>query len=123
MGAAKGLSVDMTPEQLEQIVTAAVERAMKGKEISCACGLSPEAQRELGHFMGVVRYLGGEGNEGYAKGAEVFRKNNDFVAQWRAACEKTGSIILRVIVIACLGGAGTLGFLGIREWIKKLVEK
>jgi len=119
--------MDFTPEELKDLIknatTQAVEETMKKHEIVCACGLSPEAQRELGHFMGVVRYLGGEGNEGYAKGAEVFRKNNDFVAQWRAACEKTGSIILRVIVIGCLGGAGTLGFLGIREWIKKLVEK
>jgi len=114
---------DLTAQQLEQIVIAAVEKALQKKEISCACGLSPEAQRELGHLMGVVKHLGGEGSDGYAKGAEVFRKNSEFVIQWRAACEKTGNIILRIIVIAIVGGAGTLGFLGIREWIKNLVGK
>jgi len=109
--------VDMTPEQLEQIVTAAVEKAMKGKEISCACGLSPEAQRELGHFMGVLKNMGGEGAEGYAKGAEVFRENNRFIMRWRHACERTGGIILMAIVLGACGVGASIAGMGFWEWI------
>lgn len=115
--------MNITPEQLEQIVkdavAAGVKAAIEKEAFVCACGLSAPAQKELGHFMGVIKHLGGDDDAGYAKGAEVFRKNSEFVVQWRSACEKTGSLILRTIVIGIIGSMLVVGSLGLKEWFKK----
>jgi len=114
--------MDLTAQQLEQIVTRAVEQAIGKKEITCACGLPPEAQRELGHFMGVVKHMGGEGADGYAKGAEVFRENNRFVARWRTACERTGNLVLGAVVIGLCGIGAAIASMGFWEWIGRGVN-
>ena len=91
--------MDLTPEELKELVktatSQAVKETMENQKIVCSCGLSLTEQRALPHVLGVFCHMGGGGPEDYDKGAEVFRKNNDFVAQWRAACEKTGGTILR----------------------------
>lgn len=111
--------MDLTAQQIEQIVATAVEKAFQCNGPACACGLSPEAQHELGHFMGVVKHLGGDTEDGYAKGAEVFRQNSLFIIQWRKACERTGSLILRTVVLGILGALGVLTALGVRSWIDR----
>ena len=114
---------NLTPEQIEEIIQKAVDRAvteaMTKASIVCACGLTPVEQRELGHFMGVLKHLGGDTEDGYAKGAEIFRQNSRFILQWREACETTGNLILRVFVIGLFGTLSAIGLLGLKEWFKK----
>jgi len=106
----------MEKSEFEAMLTRAVEKAFVKQ---CACGLSTEAQHELAHFMGVVKHIGGEGQEGYAKGVEIIRENNRFVMKWRAACEKTGSIILCVIVAGVIGIVAAIGSAGWWTWIRR----
>jgi len=105
--------------KFEDMITRAVEKALTKRNIECACGLSTEAQHELAHFMGVVKHIGGEGQEGYAKGVVIIRENNRFVMKWRAACEKTGSIVLCAILAGIIGIAATIGGAGWWAWIKR----
>jgi len=111
--------MDLSATEIENIISNAIERALAKKHLECACGLSNEAQHELAHFMGVVKHIGGEGQEGYAKGVEIIRENNRFVMKWRAACEKTGSIILCVIVAGVIGIVAAIGSAGWWAWIKR----
>jgi len=111
--------MDLSATEIENIISNAIDRALAKKHLECACGLSNEAQHELSHLMGVVKYIGGEGPDGYAKGVEMIRDNNKFIMKWRTACEKTGSLILCVIVIGTLGIAAAIGSAGWWAWIKR----
>lgn len=115
--------MELTAAEMEAIVSnaieKAIEKAMAKKHIECACGLSDEEQHRLAHFMGVIKHIGGEGQDGYAKGIETFRENSRFVMKWRTACEKTGSIVLCAILAGIIGIAATIGGAGWWAWIKR----
>lgn len=115
--------MELTAAEIEAIITKAVKAAISEKVIACTCGLPVDAQRELPHLMGVVKSIGGEGSDGYAKGIEILRENNRFVIRWRQACEKTGSIVLRVTLLGILALVGTICGLGWWSWIGKGIEK
>lgn len=103
--------MEITKEEIQEIIHVAVHQATK-----CACGLSPQAQREIPHLLGVVKDIG---DDSYSKGVEAIRQNNHFVIKWRRACEKTGNIVLGAIVLACCGiGAAIVGG-GFWAWLKK----
>jgi hypothetical protein len=106
-------------EMLRRAATQAVIEALSQSGLVCACGLTHTEQRELGHFMGVLKHLGGDTEDGYARGTEIFRQNSRFVVQWRSACEKTGNLVLRVLVIGLFGALSAVGLLGIKEWFKR----
>lgn len=109
---------DLTPQQLEELIIVAVEKALEKKEVSCACNLPPEARRELGHFMGVLRNMGGEGSEGYPRGIEIFRENHQFVQRCQRVCERTGSLIWGALILGILGILGTITTKGFVAWLK-----
>lgn len=111
--------MDLSATEIESVISNAIERALAKKHLECACGLSTEAQHELSHLMGVVKYIGGEGQDGYAKGVEMIRDNNKFIMRLRNTCEKTGSLVLCAVVVGTLGIAAAIGGAGWWAWIKR----
>ena len=81
----------------------------------CSCGLLPDEQRQMGHLVGFVKDIG---HDSMARGVEELRLNSKFVMKWRAACEKTGSLILMTVVIGVCGLAATIAGRGFWDWIQ-----
>jgi hypothetical protein len=104
---------DEDAETIRKIVTAAV------KTQTCACGLTGEEQREMSHIYGFMKDVG---RDSISRGVEELRENAKFVLKWRAACEKTGSVILMTIVIGIFGIGATIAGMGFWEWIKRGVK-
>ena len=63
-------------ENIEEIITKAVDVAINKAFAtgSCTCHLSPDAQKELSHFMGMVKDVGGSFNDGGLVGAKPCRR-------------------------------------------------
>lgn len=101
----------LTENDLESIM-AAMKTAMQSQP--CACGLKPKDQQELPHLIGMVRDAG---DDSLSKGVEVLRENARFVKRWRAACEKTGSLVLMSVVLGMCGIGATIAGMGFWEWI------
>jgi len=91
--------------------------AVKG--MPCSCGIVAEQQRQMGHLVGFVEDIG---SGSMSRGVEELRANSKFVLKWRAACEKTGSVILMTIVIGICGIGATIAGMGFWEWIKRGVK-
>ena len=67
----------------------------------CVCGLSHEAQGEMGHFMGMVRDVGGGS---HSKGIEVLRENLSFFMRYKRRGEKIGLAIVTLFTVSMVSG-------------------
>ncbi|MBC2741599.1 MAG: hypothetical protein HGJ93_00740 [Desulfosarcina sp.] len=86
-------------EQMSNIVATAVVAALQNG--NCICNLSPEAQSELSHMMGMVKDIG---NGKYANGIEVMRENNQIFTRFRARVDRLAQGIAWLIVASIVGG-------------------
>ena len=102
----------LTEKDME-LIQAAMAEAMKCQP--CACGLLPDEQHQMGHIYGFVRDIGGDS---ISRGVEELRENSKFVKRWRAACEKTGNIVLGTVVLGLCGWAALIGGIGVVAWLK-----
>lgn len=101
----------MTPEDKAEIKKVISEALREG---SCACRLSPSAQAEVSHFMGMVKDLG-DGNRG--AGIESMRDMLKWWSRVRATGEKIGVGIIVAVAASIAGGIGTLIWLGLKTRI------
>jgi hypothetical protein len=98
----------LTRQELEEVVSAAVARAIA--EATCSCGLDSSERKEVAHFFGMVRDVG-QGDVG--RGVEAMRRNNEWAAKYRGLSERVGSTVLITAITAL-----TLGVLGlIATWL------
>ena len=98
----------LTDEDLEKI-----EAIVKSRD--CSCGLSTEAQGEMGHLFGRMKDLG-KGNLNV--GIEKFSKAVTLVANIRSLGEKVGGQVAIYLSILLVGGILTLLGLGLRAIFK-----
>lgn len=101
-------------KQDREDIKAAIAEAIQ--DSNCACGLSPKAQGELTHFMGMVKDLG-NGNRG--AGIEAMRDIFKWWAKVRAVGEKIGMAIIMAAVTLIVGGMGAMLWIGFKEKVGK----
>lgn len=104
----------LSTEDLEQIATI-IKNTLHG---GCVCGLSESTQTEVGHFFGRLKDLG-EGN--LNRGIERFSDVVEMVTAWRSFGAKVGGTVAVALCVAVAGGFGTLLFIGIKSWAKKVM--
>jgi hypothetical protein len=133
---------EITDDQIQSIIRQAVDAAIVGYAARPPCGLSEKAVPELSHFMGCIKDVGGGGEDGYGRGIELFRssmrtirkieilltddaiqEDMRFVRRWRTARDKTGNIVLGVVVVAVVGVVLKITDSGFWRWIKAGIEK
>ena len=95
-----------------------IKRIVAATHGHCQCNLTPEAQGELGHLMGMVRDVGG--NLGYAAGIENIRENQKFLTRYKRRGEKIGLAIVSFISISLIGGVIVVCKSGIVAIIKAM---
>ena len=67
----------------------------------CICGLSHDAQGEMGHFMGMVRDVG---DGSHSKGIEILRENLSFFMRYKRRGEKIGLAIVTLFTVSMVSG-------------------
>jgi len=90
--------MNITEEDLKRVVKAAIKEEMRE---SCMCGLTHDAQLEMGHFMGMVRDVG---NGSHSAGVEVIREDLKFLSRYKKRGEKIGLVIVTFICLSLAGG-------------------
>jgi hypothetical protein len=105
----------MTKEEIKAIINEAV--AMGIKEHVAACPIPLDAQKQIGHFFGVVTDLG-DGD--IRKGVEVLRNHHKFISNLTNVRNKLGNTILGVFIALLTTGLLTLLSSGFREVLKKI---
>lgn len=101
-------------KQDREDIKAAIAEAIQ--DSNCACGLSPEAQGEVCHLMGMVKDLG-NGNRG--AGIEAMRDIFKWWAKVRIVGEKIGMAIIMAAVTFVVGGIGAVLWLGVKVKVGK----
>ena len=110
----------MEAEDIEKIIIAAVREAVKEELKSspaCMCNLGPNAQRELGHFMGMVKDVG---NGDHSRGVEVLRDNHRMLTRLRAKVDRMSQGIAWLIIASGVGGVLWLVSEGCKAAIKSI---
>jgi hypothetical protein len=107
--------MSLSQQDLDSI-TAAIDQSLEKKlHGACACNLSEEDRREMGHLVGRLRDLG-DGNLNV--GVEVFSQAVRIVNNGRRFGEKVGGSVAVFLFISLVGGVLTLLGWGIKVWIK-----
>ncbi len=97
-------------------ITSAIDAKLEEKlNGTCACNLSAEDRREMGHLIGRLRDLG-DGNLNI--GVEVFSRAVRMINSGRRFGEKVGGSVAVFLFISLAGGVLTLLGWGIKVWIK-----
>lgn len=105
----------MDENQLQKFAEAAADRAVaKLQSGQCLCRLTPEAQKELPHFLGMVKDIGGGD---YCRGVETCRTILTFFKKIHRTFEKAGSILIYMILVAVIGLLLKLFGLGFDGWM------
>lgn len=101
------MASSLTAKDRADISDAVAEGVKQGIETAstsgCACNLSDDARKEMGHYFGMVKDVGGGD---YSAGVEVLRENHKLLAKFRATSQKVGGVIVMSICAAVIGGIG-----------------
>ena len=92
----------MKPLSREEIIEAVSEGI---KKHGCACGLSPDAQGEVAHLMGMAKDIG-DGDRG--RGIEKMRAAFKWWLRWQEMESMIGKIIVRAVTLALVGALLTI---------------
>ena len=88
--------MDLTEAELKQAIKEAIKEELHE---SCVCGLTHDAQLEMGHLMGMVRDVG---NGSHSAGVETIREDLKFLSRYKKRGEKIGLVI--VTLHLCVAG-------------------
>jgi hypothetical protein len=108
----KEAHVSLSTEDRQEII-----RIIKETHTRCACGLSNDSQREVGHFFGRLKDLG-KGN--LNEGIEMFSRAIGLVIVCRRYGERAGGAIATFILVSIVGGLGWLMASGLKRWLQDL---
>ncbi len=104
-------------DQDRRDIAAIVSAALAEHSGKCSCGLDPLAAKEMGHFMGMVKDIGGGKDIG--QGIEAMRDGFKQLRGLSAIANKVGWIFLGIVA-----SAASLGIVaGIVEAARKALEK
>ena len=105
---------------LEKLISRVVKDVVRGElsKHQCRFNISKEDAKHAGHFIGMVKDLGG-GN--LSKGTERMRDNNKVMAWQRKQADRIGAVVFNVLIVSAVGGVITLIVLGFKDYIKKKV--
>jgi hypothetical protein len=82
---------------------------------NCTCNLSPAAQSELAHLMGMVKDIG---HDSYSAGIEILRENNKALGRFRHFTDKIAQKIAWLLIASGVGWLLWLIIEGIRASIR-----
>jgi len=106
--------MEITPDELARIVEDSVRRALNDQVITCSCGLSEDARKEMPHFLGAIKDLGGDN---YSAGIEEFRESVKFINKVKRTSMKVTTAIIVSIALSIIGGIGFLISSGIKAFV------
>jgi len=109
--------VSSLPPEIATAIERAVEKGIsRGLEKQgCICGLA----EEMGHFAGMLKDIGGGGEDGHSKGIEVVRDHVKFLTALRVKFDNLSTAVGKYILIALVGGFVALIVMGFKVWLKK----
>ncbi|MBC2712856.1 MAG: hypothetical protein HGJ94_18260 [Desulfosarcina sp.] len=104
-------------QEMRDLVAEAVVAALQNGR--CTCNLSPAAQGELSHLMGMVKDIG---EDSYSAGIETLRQNSLVFSKFRCRVDKFAQriawLIIAGVVVSIGGGFLWLLKVGCSEAIK-----
>lgn len=104
---------DQEKEEIAELIEKSVRQGLGG---TCMCGLSPESQKEVGHFFGMIKDAGGGD---LSRGVENVRETVKLILRIKCIGERVGVAIVVFVAVAVVGGIGSLIGLGIKSSIGK----
>ena len=102
---------ELTPEELERIVTQAVIAGITAHGGCRVCPIPDDMASDIPHILGMVQDIGsGE----VRRGIETLRKNHEFIESDRSLRSKIGIGVLMAVVLAIVTGMLSALWLGIK---------
>lgn len=105
--------MELSDHQLETLADLIAGRI----QVSCDCGLTPEAQREMPHLLGMVKDIGGAD---YACGIEVLREMGKRYSRMSKTADYISKAILALLLASMFGGLVYLFKLGAAGLVKSI---
>ena len=100
------------------IAELAAEKALAKFTARPPCGLNQEGCEQVSHLMCMVKGLG---DDSYARGIEVMRRTNRFAMKYQQLCNRTGQIVLGLVVAAVFAVIWMIASKGTKDCIRDLL--
>lgn len=103
------------PDISEQQLNELAEQIARRIRVSCECGLSEEARREMPHLLCMVRDIGGND---HSAGVEILREMGKRYSRMSKTSEYISKAIMVIFLAAMFGGFVSLLKIGITGLIR-----